>query len=531
MALFDKVWQQMNTHLDQAKIGREIEQLRQVLQAKPNDTDALRQLGILYETCGKPEEASHYFITLAKVYQQSGQGQLAIAYYRKTERLVDKEERASILKEVEKICHEMKQYEEAYRTCRQIIEVYLELNQKEAGRGFLQTLLPLGEKDAVYRKELREMIGERDDNWAQGARGSWIAENTARPTQALDSLPGYTTARVPVATDNEKAAFANLLVLVVDDDPGVCKIVSTMLKTMGCQAVTASDGLEGLDKALQLRPQLIISDLLMPRMDGSQLFDQLRQYPETREIPFVCLTSRGQEDEKLAAFEKGVEDYWVKPFVLSEISMRTRKLLMRQLHQHQPRPSFGAMTAVATVPQPPPAELAGRLTEVPPSHLLRMIEFMRKTGTLTLTKSEVSGNIFFQGGEIIDADFSGYTGEIALCNLMAWADGYFTFRSGVVNRPRRVQGTLDELFARVNRYYQIYALLSRLPGMEKIVVFSNRLQEIMRGQAVPPIMEPMLHLMDGRRTLGNCLEELNHDETAIRLLVDLYEKGLLVPVN
>ncbi|MBI4854048.1 MAG: response regulator [Acidobacteria bacterium] len=446
MALFDKVWQQMSSRLDQAKLTKEIERLQLIIQTKPNDTEALRQLGTLYETCAMTQEAIGQFVHLAQAYSQINQSQLAIAYYQKAERLSKDEQRASLLKEIEKIYHQTNQYDEAYKVARQVIEIYLELNQKEAARGFVQSLSSYGEKDAIYRKELKEIIGEKDESWAQGARGSWISENTIRPTQNLTALPGYSSAKVPISSDKEKERFSQLKVLIVDDDAGIIKIMTAMLKMIGCQIVAAFDGQEGLEKALEHLPDLIISDLLMPKMDGSQLFDRLREFPKTASIPFVCLTSRGQEDEKLAAFEKGVEDYWVKPFVISELSMKTKKILLRQLEKSQKEISITPALA-SSLGQT--VDLAGNLATTPLPQLLRIIEYMSKTGILTLQDNK-EGKIFFQQGIIYHASYEDFQGESAILALLPLTDGTFSFFSQSITVSRTIFSSLDDLFKKLN---------------------------------------------------------------------------------
>ncbi|MBI4852051.1 MAG: response regulator [Acidobacteria bacterium] len=442
MSLFDKVKQQISGS-DQKNI-KEIERLRSILQTKPNDPETLRQLGISCETNGLTEEAVKCFSILGRLYQQS-QAQLAIAYFRKAEKLAEQAERASILKDIAKTYFNIGQFEETYRTSRQIIEIYLEINQKDAARGFVQNLPLLGEKDSLYRKELREMIGEKDESWAQGARGTWVEESSPRPTQLIASLPGYTAAKVPTTPAAEKALLAQMKVLVVDDDQGVCKILSAMLKSLGCQSVTANNGTEAIEKVFELKPNLIISDLLMPQMDGNQFFAKLQEDPETSYIPFVCLSSRGQEDEKLAAFSKGVEDYWVKPFVISELSVRTKKILLRQLQSSQNKTSSLDDNQ---------SELSGKLGSIPLPHLLRMLEYMSKTGVLTLTLESVSGNIYFQDGAIIDAEYGGLNGEIALFSLISWTEGRFVFESQEITQPRIIVDPLDELFNKFTIYYQ-----------------------------------------------------------------------------
>lgn len=448
MSLFDKMKQQMSGQTDKT-VAKEFEKLKLTLQTKPNDPEIIRQLGQFCETNGFSQEAVQYFSTLGRIYQQS-QASLAIAYFRKAEKLADKAERATILKDLAKTYFNTAQFEETYRASRQVIEIYLELNQKEAARGFVQNLPLLGEKDASYRKELRELIGEKDESWAQGARGTWVEENTPKPTQLIASLPGYTAAKVPNTPLTEKALLSQMRVLVVDDDQGVCKILSAMLKSLGCQFLTASNGTEAIEKLTTWKPNLIISDLLMPQMDGNQFFAKLQEDSETSNIPFVCLSSRGQEDEKLAAFSKGVEDYWVKPFVISELSMRTKRILLRQLKTNQNNVSEQDKDQ---------AELSGRLGSIPLPHLLRMLEYMTKTGVLTLMHSETSGNISFQEGSIVDAQYGGLNGEPALFSLMGWNEGRFVFESQEISDPRVITDSLDELFNKLAIYYQTQSSL------------------------------------------------------------------------
>jgi CheY-like chemotaxis protein len=520
MALFDKVWQQMNTRLDQAKLNKEIERFRQALLLNPTDTESLRQLGTLYQTAGMVEEAIQCFIQLAELYQKSKQTELALAYYRKVERMGDNERRASILKEIENIHHGLGQFEEAYRTCRQIIEVYLAINQKEAARGFINVLPSFGDRDDLYRKELREMIGVKDETWTQGARGTWVEEQTPASAQAPVPLSDFQASKIIPTTETEQALYADMSILVVDDDPNICLILSAAIKTIGCQVITANHGVDAMDKALRLRPNLIISDLLMPRMDGSQLFSKLQEYPETNTIPFVCLTSRGQEEEKLAAFQKGVEDYWVKPFSIGEVTLRIKRLLKRQIQTMEKElASSGSI----------PVELSGSLSEMTPADLLRFLEAKRKTGVLQLKNGAAEGFLLFQGGMVSDAHYANLMGEPALFTLLNWTEGSFSFQSQPISSPRTVIAGTDEIMARMmQRYDEEYYLTEQLPSAETILVLSPKFEEALEKINFPRAVERLIILFDGNHSLGECLEQLRGDTDALRLLVDFYRQGLAV---
>ena len=96
----------------------------------------------------------------------------------------------------------------------------------------------------------------------------------------------------------------------------------------------ASDGLEGFEKALRLQPDLIVSDLMMPGMDGLELLRKIRDTFDTSHIPFILLTAKSQIDSKIEGFEAGADDYITKPFSPSYLMVRIAKLLESEaLHE------------------------------------------------------------------------------------------------------------------------------------------------------------------------------------------------------
>jgi DNA-binding response OmpR family regulator len=362
------------------------------------------------------------------------------------------------------------------------------------------------------------MIGVQDEAWAQGARGTWTEDDPS--VKEAVPLPGFQASKIVPTSANEQAVYSDMSILVVDDDPNICLILSTAIKTIGCQVLTANHGGEGIDKALRLRPNLIISDLLMPRMDGSQFFTKLQEYPETKSIPFVCLTSRGQEEEKLAALQKGVEDYWVKPFSIGEITLRIKKLLNRQIQALQSE----YVSSVAGQ-----VELAGNLAEMTPADLLRFMEVKQKTGALHLKNGEADGFIVFQDGMVTDAQYANLVGEPALFTMLNWSSGSFMFQSQPVSSPRTIIASTDEILARMmQRYDEEYYLIEQLPPVDTTLVLSPKFDEALRTVNFPRSVERLMILFDGRNNIGECLEQLRGDTEAIRLLVDFYRQGLAV---
>lgn len=103
-------------------------------------------------------------------------------------------------------------------------------------------------------------------------------------------------------------------ILVVDDSKTALMLEREILeRRTKYQCVTASDGLEAVEKAQQERPDLILMDVVMPKMNGFDACKKMRQQPSTREIPIVLVTTRGEESYMEAGFQSGCNDYITKP--------------------------------------------------------------------------------------------------------------------------------------------------------------------------------------------------------------------------
>src|SRR2546421_7208232 len=121
------------------------------------------------------------------------------------------------------------------------------------------------------------------------------------------------------------------LVLIVEDDPDIAEGLRFNLEREGLEAVIALTGEQGLSAALDPRrpPALIILDLMLPGMSGTELCRRLRREPQTRRTPIIMLTARGSEAERVAGFDLGADDYISKPFSVRELVARVRAVLRR----------------------------------------------------------------------------------------------------------------------------------------------------------------------------------------------------------
>src|SRR3974390_3318163 len=139
----------------------------------------------------------------------------------------------------------------------------------------------------------------------------------------------------------EGAVMATTKILIVEDEPNMVAGLRDNFEYEGFRVNTAMDGVEGLEKALQDSPDLVILDAMMPRMSGLDVCRQLKA--KRPSIPIIMLTARGQEVDKVVGLELGADDYVTKPFSIRELLARVKAVLRRTsvVPKDQDRRSFG----------------------------------------------------------------------------------------------------------------------------------------------------------------------------------------------
>ncbi len=119
-------------------------------------------------------------------------------------------------------------------------------------------------------------------------------------------------------------------VLVADDDPDILALVAYRLERSGYEVLTASDGADALRLTIAHRPDLVVLDVMMPRIDGYGVTRAIRQHPPTERTPVLLLTARVQEADVARGFEAGADDYIKKPFSPQELRARVQAVLGRR---------------------------------------------------------------------------------------------------------------------------------------------------------------------------------------------------------
>ncbi len=116
-------------------------------------------------------------------------------------------------------------------------------------------------------------------------------------------------------------------VLVVEDSPPQREMISSLLKDSGLSVTSAGDGIEALEQIQQDRPDIVVLDIVMPRMNGYELCRRLKDNPKTKELPIVMCSTKGEEFDRYWGMRQGANAYIAKPFQPQELVSTVRKLL------------------------------------------------------------------------------------------------------------------------------------------------------------------------------------------------------------
>ncbi len=119
------------------------------------------------------------------------------------------------------------------------------------------------------------------------------------------------------------------LILVVDDEVDILTLLEYNLEKSGFRVIKAKDGPEAIELATRRRPELIVLDIMLPDMEGTEVLKRLKQSDQTRHIPVIMLTAKGEEVDRIVGFELGAEDYITKPFSPRELILRIKTILKR----------------------------------------------------------------------------------------------------------------------------------------------------------------------------------------------------------
>ncbi len=217
------------------------------------------------------------------------------------------------------------------------------------------------------------------------------------------------------------------LILAIDGDPDSRACIREALAGTEHRLELAEDGEKGLLAAMELTPDLIITAVELPGMDGWTLVKHVRCQPSLALVPFIFVTTASTPGDRLRGFQLGADDFVSKPLRPHELGLRVRGSLQRRtriaeaLQHHLREPSSTLQ-----------AGIGGALEQIGLPALLLLLEMERKTGVLTLFRRELSvqAAIYVREGRVCDARIVGHRPRAhadAVYELLRWDTGRFEF--------------------------------------------------------------------------------------------------------
>ena len=123
--------------------------------------------------------------------------------------------------------------------------------------------------------------------------------------------------------------MANVKIMVVEDSPTYLRKIADFLQGLGYGVITAVDGEEALEKAVQENPDLIVLDVILPKKNGFQVCRQLKTSPKTQGIKIIMMTSKTQDSDRFWGLKQGADDYMTKPYDDEELQQNIENLLKK----------------------------------------------------------------------------------------------------------------------------------------------------------------------------------------------------------
>ncbi|GAB4371949.1 MAG: hypothetical protein Kow0042_15000 [Calditrichia bacterium] len=219
-------------------------------------------------------------------------------------------------------------------------------------------------------------------------------------------------------------------ILIVDDNPHVLKLLRISLEKAGYEVSTATNGDEGLEKANEIQPDLIISDIMMPDTDGIEFCWMVRENSSVPMVPFIFLTSLEDRDMEIRGFRAGADEYLIKPV--------DRKILLEKVNTLIQRAK--RVKSIDSEETTLVKGFEGNLADLSLVEVIQLLNMNKRSGTLEISgKSE--GQLIFKNGELIFARVDNRSGVEAINHSVRIKEGFFKFEPVAEDVKPNIEGS------------------------------------------------------------------------------------------
>ncbi len=311
----------------------------------------------------------------------------------------------------------------------------------------------------------------------------------------------------------------NPTILVVDSDPKNLQILKESLESSNFKVITNNDGNKAWSTIQSQKPDIVVSEVDIPGMDGFQLFEKLQNDPVGASTPVVFLTNRRNLEDRLKSLRSGVKDYMIKPLHVKEVIARLNMILRR-------------IDRIKTGESGISRKLTGRLEEVSVEHLVENYGVERKTGILTLyDQNNHSGEIYFRDGSVVNARLGNFKAEKAVYQMLPWKKGHFMMTFKDVNVEDAITvSNLGLLLQGFKRLQDREKLTQQLPSLDTIFVKTKIFSQVLKKKSVSTDALKFISLFDGVKSVNEIITESTYDDIkTLERIIKLNEQGFICP--
>jgi CheY-like chemotaxis protein/tetratricopeptide (TPR) repeat protein len=305
-------------------------------------------------------------------------------------------------------------------------------------------------------------------------------------------------------------------ILIIDPNTQDLQLLEISLRNMGFAVTTATNNFDALKKVEIFPPDLIISETHIEDFDGYALCRTIKENAQWAVIPFIFLSSDKNLQSKVKGLQLGVDDYLTKPIFLVELVARVRMLMQRKeresIERHESRTRF-----------------TGSIAEIGLIDIIQTVDLSKKKGVVHLARDGETGAIYFEDGNVIDAELAQMEGDEAVYRMMRWADGFFDIEFRPIRRDRKIELSSQQLLMEgLKRLDEWNRILEQLPPLE--TVFNVDVLELVdRLDEIPDEVNGLVAQFDGQQSLKEIVNnDIFNDLDTLRIVSKLIFFGVLV---
>lgn len=243
--------------------------------------------------------------------------------------------------------------------------------------------------------------------------------------------------------ENTQAPYAQETtnqVLIVDKDPQATSLLELRLLNEGYQVQVVRDGQQALKIIETRKPAVVISDVVIPKVDGFNLCETIKSNPQTKDIIFIFTSSRSDDFNMTKGLELGAEDYQTKPVNVPFLIAKVRKLLEAKI------------AAQSTGKSETNQGVAGKLSQMGLVEIIQILGGGTKTACIKIQRDKgTKAELFMERGKIVRAKTDAQKGEDAFYEMMTWAEGNFSIQNDLTTTEKNINQSNDFLLLEAMR--------------------------------------------------------------------------------